>query len=68
MKKLTILLIILIVICIGFLSGCTQQSSKSSNKDSSVLTKTYDTVDEMMNAIYGESLDFRLEISSSFSL
>lgn len=63
MRKIAILMIALIVVSTGFLSGCTQQSTKESD-DSSVLTKTYNTVDEMMSAIYQESLDFRATVTN----
>jgi predicted small secreted protein len=63
MKKIAILLIALMVICVGLLSGCTNSGNGNLNDEksegSSVLTKTYYTVDEMMEAIYEESIDYR---------
>lgn len=59
-KHLLIVVIAVMLICIG-LSGCNEQES---TENTSVLTKTYDTVDEMMNAIYQESLDFRATVTN----
>ena len=65
MKKLVIMLFVFLLVLTGFLSGCNQQSASSNNEnDESVLTKTYDTVDEMMVAIYKESLDFRATVTN----
>jgi len=61
-KHLIVIGITLMLLAVGF-SGCVEQSNEKPD-GSDVLTKTYDTVDDMYNAIYKESLSFRETVTN----